>query len=175
MDLFKYNKRTLIRLGFFATLAAVSVLIGSPMLRVALGGSIVLCALLIIVLTYKKPKCNHAKARIQSIKEFEHESQYNLRFSPKECAIFPKDNEGEAFYATTPRYENSFKKGEVGDTVEAGWYEYNSKMDGSHQIKSIILEKGYYIYARKFVKFYFLALAVGCGICVWGIIGLIAK
>ena len=175
MKQFNINNPTLFRFGLIAIVMAISILTRNPMLRIMLGATIFLCSLLIIVLTYKKPKCNVAKARIHSLKEFDHETQYNLRFSPKDCALFPENNENEAFYALTPRYENSFKKGEIGDVVDAGWYEYNSKVDGTHQVKSVILEKGYYIYARKFVKFYFIALAAGCGICAWGIISIITK
>ena len=165
----------LTRFGFIAGITIFSIICNSPKIRIMLGSVIFVCSLLIIILTYKKPKCNFAKARIHSIKEFEHESQYKLRFSPKDCSRFPKDYDGEAFYAETPRYENSFKKGKVGDVVDAGWYEYTNKADGTNQIKSVITEKGYYIYARKFVKFYFIALVAGCGVCAWGILSFIIK
>lgn len=169
------NKQLLFRLGFFAVITMIGILSRSATMRTLLGATIMLCSLLIIFLTYKKPKHIKGKATITSVKKDEHESQYKLRFKPEDCESVPAGYENEAFYVETPRYEDSFKKGEIGDVVDAGWYEFTSKVDGTRQIKGIICENGFYIYARKFVKFYFLVLAAGSGLLTWGVVSMLMK
>ena len=151
----------------------VSAISDIPIVRIVLGAMLLLVAVLMTVLTVKKPKCVRGKAIIVSEKHNMNESIYHVKCQPSDFPSVPDGTNGEPFNIETARYDNSYRKGEVGDIVEVGWYTIK-KEDGEPELKCVITEKGFHVHAQKYVKIYALAIAVGVGLCSWGIVELIS-